>query len=68
MDFDINIHIGSNDELIQQLANESGICIFDEESFRMAIEMLILKKNNCSKNANYLMSECNKNRVKTLFT
>lgn len=53
------------DYRIQQIANISGICIYDDKSLDEALFELIQKYNNQKKNIMYLQSELNKNGIKT---
>lgn len=53
------------DYRIKQLANITGLCILDDESFDEALFDLIRKWDNQKKNISYLQSELTKNGIKT---
>ena len=53
------------DYRIKQLANITGLCIFDDESFDEALFDLIRRYDNQKKNISYLQSELTKNGIKT---
>ena len=53
------------DYRIQQIANISGICIYDDKSLDEALFKFIQKYNNQKKNIMYLQSELSKNGIKT---
>jgi len=54
------------DYRIQQIANITGLCIFDDRSLDNALFELIKKYNNQKSNIKYLQSELTKNDIKTL--
>lgn len=53
------------DYRIKQLANITGLCIFDDESFDEALFDLIRRYDNQRKNISYLQSELTNNGIKT---
>lgn len=54
------------DYRINQLSKITGVYIFDDESFDIALFRLIEKYSNQCKNIRYLQGELTKNGIKTL--
>lgn len=53
---------------VQRLAEITRVCIYDDESFDLAIAKLFQMYSNQRENIKYLREECIKNGIKTLIT